>query len=109
MRERSQGLRSRDISLHQGMLFQRCRSVHTIGMTLPITVAFLDASWRVIRVERAPAGRIMVCGHARRVLECHIGADVRVGDAFAVKLPRGLGLRPLYSPGCPSFGREAAG
>ena len=46
-------------STHQAMLFERCRSVHTIGMTFPISVAFLDASWRVTRVARTPTGRIV--------------------------------------------------
>jgi uncharacterized membrane protein (UPF0127 family) len=65
------------------MMLERCRSVHTIGMTFPITVAFLDDSLHVTRVERRPAGRIMFCRRARHVLECHIGADVRVGDVLS--------------------------
>jgi hypothetical protein len=75
------------LEVTQGMLLARCRSVHTIGMPVPITVAFLDASWRVLRVERAPSGRIMVCRRARHVLECHIGADVRVGDELSREPP----------------------
>ena len=65
------------------MLFERCRSVHTFGMRVPITVVFLDRSWRVIRVVRASSGRILVCRRARHVLECHVGADVRVGDVLS--------------------------
>jgi uncharacterized protein len=65
------------------MLLERCRSVHTIGMSFPITVAFLDAGWRVTRVTRTPAGRIVLCRRARHVLECHIGADVRPGDRLS--------------------------
>ncbi len=71
------------------MLFERCRSIHTIGMKFPITVAFLDDSWRVIRVERTPAGRIVSCRRARHVLECRIGADVRVGDQLSLRAAPG--------------------
>ena len=95
-RERVRGLRGRSPGKHQAMLFERCRSVHTIGMRFPITVAFLDASWRVVRVERTPAGRILFCRRARHVLECHVGADVQVGDALSRDVPpAGVGWRVL--------------
>ncbi len=81
--ERRRGVRGRALGVDQAMLLESCRSVHTIGMTFPITVVFLDASRRVTRVERTPAGRIMFCRRARHVLECHIGADVRIGDLLS--------------------------
>lgn len=93
-RERQRGLRGRALGVQRAMLFDRCRSVHTIGMAYPITVAFLDASWRVIRVVRAPAGRVLFAHRARRVLECHIGADVRVGDLLSRRAaPDGRAIR----------------
>ncbi|MGZ5297462.1 MAG: DUF192 domain-containing protein [Actinomycetota bacterium] len=92
-RERMRGLRGRALGAHQAMLLERCRSVHTMGMTFSITVAFLDASSSVIRVMRTPAGRIVFCRRARHVLECHIGADVRVGDL----------LSPQAAPGGPTI------
>ncbi|MGZ6544245.1 MAG: DUF192 domain-containing protein [Actinomycetota bacterium] len=82
-RERMRGLRGRALGPDQALLLERCRSVHTIGMTFPITVVFLDASWRVTRVTRTPGGRIVFGRRARHVLECHIGADVRVGDQLS--------------------------
>lgn len=88
-RERGRGLRGRAIGVHQAMLLERCRSIHTIGMRFPITVVFLDVSWRVIRVERTPVGRFMSCRRARHVLECHIGADVRVGDLLSLQAAPG--------------------
>ena len=81
-RERRRGLRGPPIGGDEGLLIERCRSVHTVGMRFPITVAFLDRSWRVIRVERCPAGRVLFSARARHVLECHIGVDVRVGDVL---------------------------
>ena len=71
------------------MLFERCRSVHTFGMRVPITVVFLDRSWRAIRVVRAPPGRFLLCLRARHVLECHVGADVRVGDVLSLRAAPG--------------------
>ncbi|MEO8424093.1 MAG: DUF192 domain-containing protein [Actinomycetota bacterium] len=82
-RERRRGWLGRDrIEPRDAMLLERCRSVHTFGMRVPITVAFLDRSWCVIRVVRARPGRMLFCRRARRVLECHIGADVRIGDVL---------------------------
>lgn len=81
--------------MHQAMRIGRCRSVHTIGMAFPITVAFLDDSLLVIRVERASAGRIMFCRRARHVLECHIGADVRVGDSISREVPDAPTIRDV--------------
>ena len=64
----------------EALMFERCRSVHTFGMRAPITVVFLDRTWRVVRVVRAPRGRLLFCRRARRVLECHIGAAFHVGE-----------------------------
>jgi uncharacterized membrane protein (UPF0127 family) len=84
-RERARGLRGRTLRPDGAMLFERCRSVHTFGMRVPITVVFLDRSWRVVRVIRASPGRILWCRPARHVVECHIGADVRAGDILSVR------------------------
>jgi uncharacterized membrane protein (UPF0127 family) len=84
-RERRGGLRRRSPGPHGAMLFERCRSVHTFGMEVPITVVFLNRSWRVIRVVRASPGRIVVCLRARHVLECHIGAHMLLGDVLSVQ------------------------
>ena len=82
-RERRRGWLGRDrIDPQDALLLDRCRSVHTFGMRLPITVVFLDGSWSVIRVVRAPPGRLMFCRRSRRVLECHIGVNVRLGEVL---------------------------
>jgi len=90
--ERTRGLRARELRSGEGLLLERCRSVHTIGMRYPITVVFLDRSWRVVRIDRSPAGRMLFCRRARHVLECHIGADVRRGDVLG-----GRPTRPRYT------------
>jgi uncharacterized membrane protein (UPF0127 family) len=89
-RERRRGWLGRDrIEPRDALLLERCRSVHTFGMRVPITVVFLDRSWRAIRVVRTRPGRLLFCRRARRVFECHIGADVRVGDLLSPKAALG--------------------
>ena len=84
-RERMRGLRGHPPpGPREAMLFRRCRSVHTFGMERPISVAFLDAALRVVRVRRCRPRRVLVSigGGARHVLECDAGATVNVGDRF---------------------------
>ncbi len=85
-RERVLGLLERDrLPSGHALLIPRARSVHTIGMRFPITVAFLDASLRVIEVRPLPPGRIALPRHwARHVLELPAGADIRPGDVLNV-------------------------
>jgi uncharacterized membrane protein (UPF0127 family) len=67
------------------MMFERCRSVHTLGMRFPILVASLDRQGHVIRVRTMPPRRLMLPRPGvRSVLECPAGADVRPGDRFEV-------------------------
>ena len=42
-----------------------------------------------IRVVRASPGRFLFCRRARHVLECHVGADVRVGDVLSLRAAPG--------------------
>jgi uncharacterized membrane protein (UPF0127 family) len=66
------------------MWFRRCRSVHTFGMSAPISVAFLDRAMRVIEVRRAPPRRIVTARRrgVRHALECRDGTELRVGNRF---------------------------
>jgi uncharacterized membrane protein (UPF0127 family) len=99
-RERRRGLSQRDgLKRNHAMLFFRCRSVHTFGMTFPILVVGLD---RELRVERVwvvcPRRLILPRAGVRHILECAIDSDVAVGDRFRSELMRGLsaagGKRP---------------
>jgi len=83
-RERIRGLRERtEIAPDHAMLFERCRSIHTMGMRFAIVVASLDREGRVIRVRTMPPRRLMVPRPGvRSVLECRADADVRAGDRF---------------------------
>ena len=85
-RERVRGLRDRpELAPDHAMLFERCRSVHTVGMRFAIVVASLDHEGRVIHVRTMRPRRLMVPRpRVRSVLECRSDADVRAGDHFEV-------------------------
>lgn len=88
--ERRRGLLGRD-DLTGALLIERCRCVHTIGMSFEIDVAFLDGRRRVIDIVTMPPGRI---GRprlaARSVVEARSGAferwDITVGDTLEIRL-----------------------
>ena len=66
----------RDLPAGQGLLIERCGSIHTVGMRFAIDVVFLDDAWQVCRVCReVRPGRLCVWGgwRARRCLEVAAG------------------------------------
>ncbi|MDP9242401.1 MAG: DUF192 domain-containing protein, partial [Actinomycetota bacterium] len=83
-RERRRGLLGRPfLEPRRAMLFEECRSVHTFGMRLPITVVLLDGDLRVAEVRRLPPGRILLPRHhVRHVMECAEGAEIAIGDTL---------------------------
>lgn len=101
-RERARGLLGRaPPAPGGGMLLRRARSVHTLGMRFPIVAVLLDASMRVVEVNRLPPGRILLPRRGvLHVLELEDGgADppVTAGTRLTVRgWPRGRG--PPYRP-----------
>lgn len=91
-RSRRRGLLGR-ADLTGAFLIERCRAVHTIGMSFAIDVVYLDAGRRVIDIDTMPPGRI---GRprlgARSVVEAREGAferwGVAVGDTLEVRLDK---------------------
>ena len=69
------------------MLFERARSVHTVGMREPILVAFLDRDHRVIRAITVPPRRVVACRRARHILETPVGTDLQPGDRLRATGP----------------------
>jgi uncharacterized protein len=54
----------------EGLLIPRCRCVHTLGMSFPLDLLFLDREGRVVEVHReVGAGRVVRCPTADAVLE----------------------------------------
>jgi uncharacterized membrane protein (UPF0127 family) len=63
-----------------GLLLERCRAIHTLGMQRAIDVVFISESGRVLQLRRGlGAGRVAWCRHASRVLELDAGDAWRLG------------------------------
>jgi hypothetical protein len=73
-----------------GLLFERCRAVHTFGMRRPIDVVFVDRDGRVLELRRGlGGGRIAACRAAAMVIE------LQVGDAWRLGLWPGCRITPI--------------
>jgi len=73
------------------LAFERCRSVHTIGMRFALDLVWLDAGGAVVRVDRAVRPRrLRTCLAARGVLEAAAGE----GERFATALAHGPPAAP---------------
>jgi uncharacterized membrane protein (UPF0127 family) len=83
-RERMRGLMGRrGLPAATGMLFHRCRSVHTVGMRFPLDVVFLDRTFRVVDVRSVSPGRWVVrCAGAAHVLELAAGSGINAGEVL---------------------------
>ena len=79
------------VSPDEGLWFDRCNAVHTVGMRSRIDVIFLDEKSRVLRIDRSvPRFRLAVtCPHARAVVELGEappeGRDLLTGDELALR------------------------
>lgn len=77
-----------------GLLLERCRAVHTVGMRRAIDVVFLSADGAVVDLRRGlGAGRVAVCGRAASVLE------LAAGDAWRLGLWTGCRVRCVDAEG----------
>ena len=87
-RERVRGLLGRP-GLEGAVVLSPCRWVHTIGMSFPIDVVYLDGAGVVIKTVQMPRRRIgLPVLRARTVVEAEAGAfarwGLRVGDVVDV-------------------------
>jgi len=86
---RFRGLLARpELKPGQGLLILDCGSVHTVGMTYPIDVAFLDARGRVVRsIARLEPWRIGRGGPAAvHALELPAGRLEETGTGTGIRL-----------------------
>lgn len=89
-RARTRGLLGRE-SVEGALLLSPANSVHTVGMRIPIDVAYLDRRMRVVAVRTMKPGRIGLPRlRARHVLEAEAGAmagwGLRVGGQVVVEV-----------------------
>jgi len=67
-----------------GLLFERCRSVHTIGMRFALDLVWLDAQGGLVRLDRGVGPRrLRTCLRARAVVETAAGEGERFAAALA--------------------------
>ena len=73
----------RVLDYDDGLWFDRCGAVHTIGMRIPIDIVFLDEEGCVVRAdENVPPWRPVVSARgARATLELAAGCCRRIGIA----------------------------
>lgn len=89
--ERMRGLLGRDrLSPGEGLLIERCSSIHTFFMRFPLDVMFLDGEFRVTKVRRhLGPWRLAGAPGSACVVELAAGAldglDLPPGRALAVE------------------------
>lgn len=83
-RSRRRGLaRLDELPGGHALLFERCRSVHTIGMRFALDLLWLDRDGKLVRLDRdVAARRLRSCLRARSVVEAPAGE----GERFAAAL-----------------------
>ncbi len=88
-KERMRGLLGR-ASIEGALVLMPCRQVHTLGMRVPLDVAFCDANGTVLRVDTLRTWRMSrVVWRSRFVVEAATGAferwGIRPGRTLEVK------------------------
>jgi uncharacterized membrane protein (UPF0127 family) len=84
------GFMRRAVHPDDGLWYDNCSAIHTVGMRDRIDVVFLDKNRRVLRVERAiPRFRFAAVPGARAVVELGEatlqGRDLLAGDELALE------------------------
>ena len=93
----------RELPAGEGLVFERCRAIHTVGMRFAIDLVFFDRAWRVVglRAEVVPGRFAGPVPAAWGVIELPAGslaeAGVRVGDQLEVVLTKLLASDRLGS------------
>ena len=77
----------------EGLIFERCRSIHMVGMRFPIDAVFVDRYWRVVRLldRLAPWRLPMPVWEAWAVIELAAGriaaTGLQCGDQLLLREP----------------------
>lgn len=85
---RMQGLLGRPaLEPNEGLLLKPCNSVHTVGMTYPLDIAFLAKNGEIIKLVTAiKPWRIAICLRAYACLELSAGSIAQHGLAIRQRL-----------------------
>jgi len=89
-RARRRGLARLDaLPAGQALLFERCRSVHTLGMRFALDLLWLGADGSLVRLDHGVGPRrLRTCLRARAVVEVAAGEGARFAAALAATTPR---------------------
>lgn len=85
---RCRGMIGRDFHNFDAMVFNRCNAIHTLFMSIPLDVVFLDRENHVCKISKSlkPWRPLVRCGQAYAVLELPAGtleqSDTREGDVL---------------------------
>ncbi len=92
-RQRACGLLFREKLLPgQALWIHQCRAVHTVGMRYSLSVFFLDAQGKIIRVVRSlPPRSFAACRRAKSVIEM---LEISEHDVLAMCVRIEQGVRP---------------
>ncbi len=80
------------IAPEEGLWFERCHAVHTLGMRVPIDMVFLDKENRVVRIEPN------VLPHKLMVTAKHAHTVAEFGPGFVAANPLNVGDRLEIEP-----------
>jgi uncharacterized protein len=74
------------------LVLERCRSIHTVGMRVPLDVVFVDREWRPLRVVYGLApGRFAGCRGAHAAIEIRAGEGDRLLAGLSLRRARAAG------------------
>jgi uncharacterized membrane protein (UPF0127 family) len=84
-------LAHRNVAADEGLWFERCRAIHTLGMRAAVDVIFIDAGGRVLRCDAGvrPGRPVVACAGAHAVLEMGSGfltsTALQAGDVLELQ------------------------
>jgi uncharacterized membrane protein (UPF0127 family) len=78
-------------SVENAMVITQCKWIHTVGVKVPLDIAYLDAHGAVIKTERVKPFRISApVSRCKTVVEASAGSferwNLKVGDVIDVRL-----------------------
>jgi uncharacterized membrane protein (UPF0127 family) len=88
-RSRRRGLARLDaLPAGHALLFERCRSVHTLGMRFALDLLWLDGDGTLVRLDQAvEPRRVRTCLRARAIIEAAAGDGERFAAALGAQRP----------------------
>ncbi len=81
------------IAPEEGLWFERCHAVHTVGMRVPLDIVFLDRALRVVHAESRVRPHRLYVGHPQAAIVAEFGAGFL--EANPVAPGEQLALEPV--------------